>query len=68
MGPRNMTAAQIAYWEKLLSAVVAQPAWKSDLERNFLSDDFALGERFKADLTQDYAAMKAVLSDLGLAK
>jgi putative tricarboxylic transport membrane protein len=68
MGPKNMTAAQIAYWEKMLAQVVAQPDWKSDLERNFLSDDFALSERFKADLKQDYASMKAVLSDLGLAK
>ncbi len=68
MGPKGMTAPQIAYWEKLMSQVVAQPAWKSDLERNYLSDDFALGERFKAELKQDYASMKAVLSELGLAK
>ena len=68
MGPKGLTAPQIAYWEKLMAQVVAQPAWKSDLERNYLSDDFALSERFKADLKQDYASMKAVLGDLGLAK
>ncbi|MEO7727567.1 MAG: tripartite tricarboxylate transporter substrate binding protein [Burkholderiales bacterium] len=68
MGPKGMTAPQTVYWEKLLTQVVAQPEWKSDLERNFLSADFAAGERFKADLAQDYASMKAVLSDLGLAK
>jgi putative tricarboxylic transport membrane protein len=68
MGPKGMTAPQIAYWEKIMAGVVAQPEWKSDLERNFLSDDFAVGERFKADLQQDYASMKAVLSELGLAK
>ena len=68
MGPKGMTTAQIAYWEKTLSQVVAQPAWKNDLERNFLTDDFALSERFKTELKQDYANMKAVLSDLGLAK
>ena len=68
MGPKGMTAPQIAFWEKLLAQVVAQPAWKSDLQRNYLSDDFALGERFRTELKQDYASMKAVLSDLGLAK
>jgi putative tricarboxylic transport membrane protein len=68
MGPKNMTAAQIAYWEKMLAQVVAQSEWKSDLERNYLSDDFAIGERVKTDLKQDYASMKAVLSELGLAK
>ncbi len=68
MGPKGMTAPQIAHWEKLLAQIVAQPEWKSDLDRNFLSADFATGERFKTDLQQDYASMKAVLGDLGMAK
>ena len=68
MGPKGMTAPQLAFWEKLMTQVVAQPAWKSDLERNYLTDDFALSERFKADLKQDYASMKAVLIEIGLAK
>ena len=68
MGPKDMTAAQIAYWEKVLTQVVAQPEWKSDLERNYLTDDFAVGERFRAELKQDYASMKAVLVEIGLAK
>lgn len=68
MGPRGMTAPQIAYWEKIMTQVVASPEWKNDLERNYLTADFALSERFKTDLQQDYASMKAVLGDLGLAK
>ena len=68
MGPKNMSAAQIVYWEKVLAQVVAAPEWKSDLQRNYLADDFAVGERFRSDLKQDYASMKAVLSELGLAK
>ena len=31
-------------------------------------NDFVTGERFRKDLDQDYAAMKAVLVDIGLAK
>ena len=68
MGPKGMTPAQIAFWEKLLSQVVATPEWKTDLRRNYWSDDFALSGQYKADLRQDYASMKAVLTDLGLAK
>jgi putative tricarboxylic transport membrane protein len=68
MGPKGMTPAQIAFWEKLLSQVVAAPEWKTDLQRNYWSDDFALSEQYKADLKQDYTSMKAVLTDLGLAK
>jgi putative tricarboxylic transport membrane protein len=68
MGPKSLTAAQIAYWERILAQVVAQPEWKSDLERNYLTDDFAVGERFRTELKQDYGSMKAVLAELGLAK
>jgi tripartite-type tricarboxylate transporter receptor subunit TctC len=41
---------------------------KTDIEKNFWSDDFVTGERFRKDLDKDYADMKAVLVDLGLAK
>ena len=68
MGPKGMTPAQIAYWEKILSQVVATPEWKTDLERNYWSDDFTLSEQFRTDLKQEYADMKAVLVELGLAK
>jgi tripartite-type tricarboxylate transporter receptor subunit TctC len=44
------------------------PEWKSDIEKNFWADDFVAGERFRKELEQDYAAMKAVLVDLGLAR
>ena len=68
MGPKGMTAAQLAFWEKLMAQVVAQPEWKNDLARNYLTDDFALSERFRADLKQDYASMRTVLTEIGLAK
>jgi putative tricarboxylic transport membrane protein len=68
MGPRGMNPAQIAYWEKVLGQVVAAPEWKLDLERNYWSDDFTLSEQFRNDLKNDYADMKAVLTDIGLAK
>jgi putative tricarboxylic transport membrane protein len=68
MGPKGMTPAQIAYWEKTLAQVVATPEWKTDLERNYWSDDFALSAQFRADLKQEYADMKSVLTELGLAK
>ena len=68
VGPRNLTAAQSAWWEGVLRKVVESPEWKQDLERNYWSDDFVTGEQFRKDMAQDYASMKAVLVDLGLAK
>ncbi len=68
MGPRGMTPPQVAFWEKILSQVVATPEWKTDLERNYWSNDFALSAQFRAELKQEYAEMKAVLTELGLAR
>lgn len=68
MGPKGMTAAQVATWEATLRKVVDSPEWKEDLEQNFWSNDFATGDQLKKDLAADYAAMKLVLVELGLAK
>jgi len=68
LGPRGLTPAQIVYWEGVLKQIVATREWRDDLERNFWSEDFASGAQFTADLRQDYAAMRTVLAELGLAK
>jgi putative tricarboxylic transport membrane protein len=67
-GPKGMTPPQIAYWEGLLRKVTEAPEWKDELEKNVWSDVFTGSAQFAKDLEQDYAAMRAVLVDLGLAK
>ena len=66
--PKGLTAQQTAYWEGALRKATEAPEWKADLEKNIWADAFLAGEAFKKDLDQDYAEMKAVLGDIGLAK
>ncbi len=68
MAPREITPAQIAYWEGVLRKVTATPEWKEDLDKNFWSDDFVGSVQFRKDLVKDYADIKAVLVDIGLAR
>jgi putative tricarboxylic transport membrane protein len=68
MGPREITPAQVAYWEDVLRKVTATKEWKEDLERNFWSDDFVTSAQFRKDLDKDYADIKSVLVDIGLAR
>lgn len=68
MGPRDITPAQIAYWERVLRKVTETKEWKDDLEKNYWSDDFVGSAQFRKDLAKDYADMKSVLVDIGLAK
>jgi putative tricarboxylic transport membrane protein len=66
--PKGLTPAQTAYWENMLRKVAETPEWKSDLAKNFWTDHFVTGAALKKELEQEYAADKAVLVDLGLAK
>ena len=68
MGPKGLTAAQVAYWENALRKVTVTPEWKADLERNYWTEEFITGAELRKEIESDYAATKAVLVDLGLAK
>jgi putative tricarboxylic transport membrane protein len=68
LAPKGLTAQQSSYWETVMRKATEAAEWKADLEKNLWTDDFVPGERFRRDLDQDYAAMKAVLVDIGLAK
>lgn len=68
MGPKNLPAAQLAYWENAMRQVSQNAGWKTDMERNYWSEDFAIGAQFRKDLEQDYVDTRKVLVDLGLAK
>jgi len=68
MGPKGLTTAQVAYWEGVLRRATQVPEWKTDLERNYWSDDFVTSAQFRKDLEKDYADMKTVLVDIGLAR
>ncbi|MGH8660535.1 MAG: tripartite tricarboxylate transporter substrate binding protein [Burkholderiales bacterium] len=68
MAPKGLTPAQVAYWEGVLRKATQVPEWRTDLEKNYWSDDFVGSQQFRKDLEKDYAEMKAVLVDLGLAR
>jgi len=68
LAPKGLTSQQTAYWEGVLLKATQAPDWKADIDRNFWADDFVTGAQFRKDLDKDYADMKAVLVDIGLAK
>ena len=66
--PKGLTPQQSAYWQGVLRKATEAPEWKDDLEKNYWANVFVTGEKFSKELDQDYAGMKAILVDLGLAK
>ena len=68
LAPKGITPQQSAYWEGVLRKATETPEWRADIEKNYWFNDFVTGAQFRKDLDKDYADMKAVLVDLGLAK
>jgi putative tricarboxylic transport membrane protein len=66
--PKGLTPEQTAYWAGVLRKATEAPEWKEDLERNYWVNVFVAGDDFAKELERDYTSMKAVLSDIGLAK
>jgi putative tricarboxylic transport membrane protein len=68
VGPRGLSAAQVAYWEAVLRKVTEHPEWKADLEKHYWSDYFTPSAQFRKTMDREYESSKAVLADLGLAR
>jgi len=68
IGPKGLTPAQITYWENVLARVVATEEWKKELEEQNWDGRFLRSKEFTQYMEKEYAATKAVLTDLGMAK
>jgi putative tricarboxylic transport membrane protein len=68
VGPKGLSAAQVAYWEKVFARLVATDEWKRDMEKNYWSDFYLDSRATEAFLEKEYGTLKSILGDLGLAK
>jgi putative tricarboxylic transport membrane protein len=66
--PPGLTPAQTAFWQDALKKTTEAPEWKRDLEINYQSDEFMAGKELANALDALYAQLKALLTDLELAK
>jgi putative tricarboxylic transport membrane protein len=67
-GPRGMTPAQVAYWERAFKRFVDSEEWKKELATNFWRSEFMGSAETRKYLDQDYVQARAFLTELGLAK
>jgi putative tricarboxylic transport membrane protein len=68
LGPKDLPQPQIAFWERVLSKVVQTPEWKQDLADNFWVDAYTSAADARRRLDREYADIKQVMSELGMAK
>lgn len=68
IGPKGLTAAQIAYWDDRLAKVVASDEWKAIVEKRLWANEYMNSKEMKVYLDRTDAQLRAALTDLGLAK
>lgn len=67
-GPKNLSAAQVAYWEELLSKMAATGEWKRQLEVQGWDGQFLRSAEFSKFLDKEYAATRGIMVEMGIAK
>ena len=68
MGPKGLAPEQVAYWDRVFSALVKTADWKKDLQDNFWEEGYANAKATRNRLDEEYAEYKAILTELGAAK
>lgn len=68
IGPKAMTAGQIAYWEDVFRRMMDADDWKNELEANFWMANFQASAETRKFLARDHEDAKAFLTELGLAR
>jgi putative tricarboxylic transport membrane protein len=68
VGPKGMTAAQLAFWDAALKRLVESEEWKKELELNFWTSEYLGSAETRKFLERENVQAHAFLVDLGLAK
>jgi putative tricarboxylic transport membrane protein len=68
MGPKGLSAAQVAYWEDLLERTFKHPLWKNMLEADALEADFRKSQATRELVARDYETERGMLTELGMVK
>jgi putative tricarboxylic transport membrane protein len=68
MGPKSLSVAQIAYWDRVFAALVKTDDWKKDLVDNFWDEGYADSRGARKRLDEEFAEYQAILIELGAAK
>jgi len=68
IGPRGMTAQQIAWWDETLARLTRHEEWRKELDRNMWSDFYMSSRESRQFLDQQNDELRALMTDIGLAK
>ena len=66
VGPKGLTAAQLAFWDQAFARAVTGDAWKLDVAENAWAEDFMGNAATRKHLDSEYGLLRGMLADLGV--
>ena len=68
VGPKNMTPAEIAWWDNVLQKATSSPIWQTAVARNLWSPAYKNSAATKQFLVAERTRLTPLMAELGLAK
>ena len=68
IGPKGLSAAQVAFWEEAFARVTRSDEWKNEIAQAGGVNHYMNSRDLAAYFDAQYAQFKAILTELGLAK
>ncbi len=68
VGPKNMTPAEIAWWDNVLQKATSSPEWAVAVKRNLWTADYKNSTQTRAFLQDERNRLTPLLGELGIAK
>lgn len=68
VGPRGLSAAQIAYWDNTFAALVKSPVWQDAVRVNQWEDEYLNSADTLKFMREEYRKLEVLLVELGDAK
>jgi putative tricarboxylic transport membrane protein len=68
VGPKGLSAAQVAWWDETLGALVKTPEWQEALRKNQWEDEYLSSADTRRFFQEQYRQLEVLLGELGDAK
>jgi putative tricarboxylic transport membrane protein len=68
LGPRNLGAAETAYWEDVFARMVKTQAWRDSLAKNLWVDAYTGSAASAAQHKKEFEVMRGVLKEMDITK
>jgi putative tricarboxylic transport membrane protein len=65
---KGISAAQAGFWEEAMARMAASDEWARGIAATTFAHHFLRGREFAKYLDEEFAATRAVMADLGLAR